>query len=771
MILRFTSTILLMLSSCLLKAQSHYQLSGKVIDEQKKVSLLYATVIVDDTVGISANEFGEFSIRLSKGKHNVKVTFMGYETFQRQVDIQQNYSLVVNMNPQTNKLKEFIVAERKSYGEEKIEKSQMSSISLKPKDINLLPSLIGEPDPIKVAQLLPGISKGVEGSSDMFVRGGDADQNLVLLDGSTVYNTGHLFGFMSVFNPDAIGEVTMMNGAFPAYYGGRLSSILDITTDEEMSDSSIIKGSVGIVSSRFTVKKPLLKKKMSVLLAARRTYIDQVLKVVNAEVQLPYYFYDVNGRINYNLNEKNKLYLSAYYGADILDLSRSRREEEDSNFQSNFNLANNSQSIGWKHIITSKKSTDLTVSRTKYAYQIDNSFDENGIDLSSGIEDYAGDFKYKIYRIDSSNLTLGSSFVYHNISPAVLNAKGIVESLISSTRSRSLSTLEGAFYGQYEKNFLEKFRLTVGFRQSYAFSGINLTQGISYDEFYTEHEPRVSVRYKLSGVSALKASYSRMVQYMHRVSSSSVTLPTDVWYTITKSIKPQTANQFALGYTRIFPEQDAFLSLEGYYKNMNNLTEYEEGTNLILNTEFEERLIQGKGDSYGVELLLRREHKRLQGWIAYTLSWTNRYFEQLNNGNSFPAKYDRRHNVAIVGIYKLTSRLAFSAVWEYLSGSRFTPIIGQYTVFNPGNTGIDLIPIYSERNAVALSDAHRLDIGITLKSKSKKKFRSEWKFSVYNVYNRATPVSINIVNENGSYKYLQPGLFGLLPSVAYSFEF
>lgn len=753
--------LLLLFSGISLFAQKKFNVSGQISDKDQGTNLPYATVIADDSIGVTTDENGKFSVKLTPGNHKLKVTFLGYSHQTMFLNVKADTNLKMEMFAEVNQLEEFVIEDEAFYGEKKLESSQMSTVSLNPKEIKMIPSLAGEADVIKVAQLLPGVSKGVEGSTDYFVRGGDADQNLVLLDGATVYNTGHLFGFMSVFNPDAIGDVTMMNGAFPAHYGGRLSSILDIKTDHEVPDKTNVKGSIGLISSRLTIKKPMKQQKMSFMLSGRRTYIDQILAKANTEVQLPYYFYDLNGRLNFNPNPKNKFYLSGYFGADILDFSRSSRRNNGS-FKSNFNIKNNSQSFGWKHIYSKNKFSDFSVSRTFYAYNINNSFEDNGIDLSSSLEDYSARFKMENYRADSSRITWGGSFITHAISPSILNSRGIVATIISSNRSRSLNAYEGAIFGQYEKDLTIRLKATVGYRQSFA---------ISDGKFYTGYEPRLAFRYKLNEFSSLKASYSRMSQYMHRVSSSAVSLPTDVWYTVTKRIKPQSSDQFVLGYVRTLPKANIFFSSEVYYKQMNNLTEYQEGTNLVLNTDFEKHLIQGKGDSYGIELLVRREHARLQGWVSYTLSWTNRHFPDLNGGRVFPAKYDRRHNVSIVGMYDITKRLTFSAVWEYISGSKFTPVIGQYAVLNPAYSGIELIPVYSDRNAVGLSDAHRLDIGLILKSKERKRFKSEWHFGIYNVYNRATPVSLIVSNENGQYKYVQPGLFGLIPSISYNFEF
>ena len=746
-------------SSCIF-AQQMVTISGKVKSSGDQSVLPFASIVLND-FGATTNESGKFSLRVPKGKYIMKITFLGFAQHEGVIELNSDTSVTVNLIPSSNELQEFVIEEEAYYGEEQLENSQMSTISLNPNEIKAIPSLAGEADLIKVAQLLPGVSKGIEGGTDFFVRGGDADQNLVLLDGATVYNTGHLFGFMSVFNPDAIGEVTMINGAFPSYYGGRLSSILDIRTQSEIPNITEIDGSIGLISSRLTIRKPFKQQRMSFMLSGRRTYIDQVLARANAEVQLPYYFYDLNGRFDYHISQKDQLFVSGYFGADILDYSRSNSSDTAS-FRSNFTIKNNSQSFGWKHFYSNSKYSDLSLSRTYYAYNINNSFEDNGIDLSSDLEDYAIRYKMQTYMSDSSEFVWGGSLITHSISPSILNTRGIISDIVSSSKGRRLSIIEGAVYGHLEKDLNFRWRLNMGYRHSFA---------VADGTFYHNYEPRISFRMKIDENSSLKGSYSRMSQYMHRVSSSAISLPTDVWFSVTKDIKPQTADQVVVGYLRTFPKANLFVSVESYYKNMNNLTEYEEGSNLVLSTDFEDQLIQGTGNSYGIETLIRRKGKRWQGWVSYTLSWTNRYFADLNNSMWFPAKYDRRHNVSIVGQYDITKRITFSAVWEYISGARFTPIIGQYTVLNPAYSGVEIIPVYSERNAVGLSDAHRLDIGLIISSKEERRFKSKWQFGIYNVYNRATPVSLIIVNENGGYKYVEPGLFGLIPSVSYNFEF
>ncbi len=750
---------------CSLSFSQTIQLLGTIKDAKSGSAMPFATVVADSTIATTSNNQGQFSLRISTGAHRVTIGFIGYQTKVIEGYFTRDTILSIGLNPDVQQLKEVVVSEEAFFGQEVVERTRMSKISLSPKEMSMLPTIAGETDIIKVAQLLPGVSKGFEGTNDYFVRGGDADQNLVLLDGATVYNTGHLFGFLSVFNPDVLGDVSMTTGGFTADQGGRLSSILDIKTTSGQADSAEIAGSIGIIASRVAYRTPIVKDKVTLTLGARRTYIDQVLRTLDAEVQVPYFFYDVNGRLDYRLNEKHNLWFSAYFGADVLDFSRlDDSQRGNSSFNSNFNLTNSIQSLGWNYQINSKDRLETTLSRTDYAYLLNTEFENNGIDITGAIEDLAIRSKWTHYFENKSKLTVGFEGIIHSIPEASLTSTGVINEFVPSSQSRAIQAQEYAVFVQYEKAITDKLNGSIGLRQS---------MGIADNRTYLNAEPRAALRYTLNETSSLKWSYSRMTQYLHRVSSSAISLPTDIWYSITDNIAPQTADQIALGYTRSFPSLSSFLTVEAYYKNMNNLTEYLEGTNLLLTADFESQLVQGRGDSYGTEVLLRHEGGRLQGWASYTLSWTNRRFEQLNNGNIFPAKYDRRHSVSLVGQFSLTDRWIFSAIWEYLSGARFTPVVGQYLMANPGNSGVELIPIYTDRNEVSMSSTHRLDLGLILKSKPQAKFKSEWHFSVYNVYNRANPTQVIVTTnpETGALQYVQSGLFGLLPSVAYHFRF
>lgn len=743
-------------------AQQTYLVKGVVRASDNNESLPFSTLKFGRS-GLATDENGYFSVDLTEGTYVFRASFSGYFSDTKKIKLNSDTSLTFILKPSTTQLSQVEVRGFRTPQKEQVESTDMSTIKVSPEAIRYLPSIAGEPDIIKTIQLLPGVTKGVEGGTDFFVRGGDADQNLVLLDGATIYNTGHLFGFLSVFNPESLGDITVIKGGFPANYGGRLSSILDIKTADGVPDRFSAEGSIGIISSRATVRTPIIRDKLGIMFSARRTYIDQVLRLFNQpEIALPYYFYDFNGRIDFQLNQKDKFYFSAYSGRDVLNFDQLVGEDENQ-ARSDFDFNSNSQSFGWQRIYDENKLLNVALSRSVYLYAVDNSFADNRIKIGSDIEDYALRVSNTEFREDNSKLKYGLDIITHNISPSTLESQGLLESFFPSNRSDGVFATEGALYIQYDKDWTDYLRISTGYRQSFA---------IADGSFYAGFEPRINARLRLNKNSSLKASYTRSMQYMHRVSTSNITLPADLWYTVTADIKPQSSNQFALGYAQNI-QSSWLLEVEGYYKTLYNVTEYQEGTNLILNTDFESAILQGVGNAYGLEFLLKKDEGKFNGWISYTLSWSNRQFDGLNNGNWFPARYDRRHNISIVTQYQLNNRILFSAVWEYISGSRFTPVIGQVATTSPGYLGVDIQNIYSDRNAVSLADSHRLDIGVTFKNRPSRRYIGEWTFGVYNAYNRATPIAINIVqnSDTGDFNYEQPGLFGLIPSISYNFKF
>lgn len=735
-------------------------IQGTVSDTgAEKLPFAHIVILPDSVISLS-DERGNFKLKIKPGTVTVQVSYTGYQTHNQSLRVRRDTTVSFVLSAVVNELEEIVVRSDR-YQEELFKSSRSGTQIITQKDINAIPVLGGEADLIKTLQLLPGTIRGVEGSSDLFVRGGAADQNLVLLDDAPIYNTSHLFGFLSVFNPDVLDHVEAINGAFPARYGGRLSSILDVKTNSEVAGQTHLSLDIGLIASRLYLEQPIVKDKASFWIAGRRTYVDQVVKAVKQE--LPYFFYDLNGKVILKPSSRDHVTMSYYSGEDILDLFRDRNGDGDG-FLTRFSSGNSSQSVLWKHSAATGWNAQSSLIRSQYRYNITNVFEDNELLATSDIEDLGARFSLRKDSIGRKNtaMTLGTEWTRHAVSPNVVNTVGTISELLKSSESNGRVANELAAFAEAEWSPAMRWKLNAGMRASMA---------IVKDKNYYRPEPRFAARYTISEKQNLKFSYSRMAQYMHRISNSAVSSPTDIWYPVTDSIKPQTADQFSAAWQRSMPAKNIFVSVEGYYKAMSQLIGYEEGTNLFLNTDFESKLIQGKGRAYGFEFLVRKESGKLTGWISYTLSWTWRQFDEINSGAWFPSRYDRRHNGAIVAQYALNKRWAISGVWEFISGSRFTPVIGQYFVLAPIIVGFDLIPVYSGINEVKLASTHRLDLGIKFKSRPEKKFQWQCFAGVYNAYNRANPIGINIEQQpDGTLKYVQPGLFGLLPFISYGFK-
>ncbi len=718
-------------------------------------------VVLPDSIFTLSDVEGEFKIKVPRGEKQIHVSYVGFENFNRAIKFTRDTTLTVSLKSKASQLQEVVISSTRNPQQEIFEENQTSKHVLTQSDINAIPVLGGEADVIKTLQLLPGTVRGIEGSSDLFVRGGAADQNLVLLDDAPIYNTSHLFGFLSVFNADVLDRVEAINGGFPAEFGGRLSSILNVGTKSNIPQRTAVSGDIGLIASRLYVEQPVVKDKASFWVAGRRTYIDQVIRATGEE--LPYYFYDFNGKFIFKPTDRDEIQFSHYSGEDLLDLFRDRNGDGDG-FLTTYASGNSSQSLRWNKLLKHNWHSAVSLTRTKYRYNILNAFEENELIAQSDIEDYGVRLLLQKDSVGNGSIKTGVDWTRHQVSPNVINTAGSISELLKSSSTRGRIADEFAFHIQYDWSPFEKIQINAGLR---------ISSAVVLNKNYFFPEPRLSIRYALHDDEALKFSYSRMVQYMHRISNSAVSSPTDIWYPVTDSIRPQTSHQVALGWQRNLSDENIFLSVEGYYKTMHELVGYEEGTNLFLNTDFESKLIQGRGEAYGVEFLLRKNSGKLTGWVSYTLSWSNRQFDEINGGRWFPSRYDRRHNGAVVAQYAFNKRWAASMVWEYISGSRFTPIIGQYALLAPTLTGADLIPVYSGINQVKLSASHRLDVGLKFKSKPGRKFQWQWFAGVYNVYNRANPIGINIEQDevDGSLRYTQPGLFGFIPFLSYGFKF
>jgi CarboxypepD_reg-like domain/TonB-dependent Receptor Plug Domain len=734
-------------------------ISGTVKDTAGEPLPFASVFLSPDSSGTLTDSNAKFSIQTLPGRKQLKVSYTGYKALHMVFNATRDTIVRFIAQREVAELKEAVITDRRYAQSDWIETTRTGTTTLTQEEVNSIPVLGGEADVIKVLQLLPGTVRGVEGSSDLFVRGGAADQNLVLLDDAPIYNTSHLFGFLSVFNPDILQKVESVNGGFPANYGGRLSSVLNVETRSDIAEKTQVSGNVGLIASRLFVEQPIIKDKASVWISGRRTYIDKLMKVIGEDV--PYFFYDLNGKIIVTPTDQDNIQLSYYAGKDVLSIFRDRNNDGEG-FLTSYKSGNNSQSLKWQRAWTSGWNSSTSLLRTAYSYNILNAFQDSRSLASSDIEDIGMKMLVNKKVTPGIALTFGVDWTRHDVSPSIVNVSGTFAEFFESSSASGRVAHELSPHGQAEWMLAKRWLINTGFRTSMAFTS---------NKKYIVPEPRISARYKLAKNESVKFSYSRMAQYVHRISNSAISSPTDIWYPVTDSIRPQTSHQVSIAWQKLFSGK-VYASVESYYKNMNDIIGFEEGTNLFFTTEFQSKLIQGTGSAYGLEFLVKKETGHLTGWISYTLSWAWRKFDQLNQGNRFPSRYDRRHNGAIVMQYALSKKWSLSAVWEFVSGSRFTPIVGQYAISSPTGAGVDLLPVYAPLNSVRLADTHRLDLGVKFRSNPDKRFQSECFVGVYNAYNRASPIGIRVEpTANGGLKYTQPGLFGTIPFISYGFKF
>jgi hypothetical protein len=757
-------------------AKAKHILSGYIKDISSGESVGDAAISIGSgSDGVRSNAYGYYSISVPEGDVDISISHIAYNGMQAVLQIesatQKDFKLTMAKGKSIGAV---VVKAKTKTVKQHVASTEIGKIELPIAMIKKVPTLFGESDVLKVMQLMPGIKRGGEGTIGMYVRGGGSDENLIQLDEATVYNAGHLLGFFSVFNSNALKDVTFYKGGFPANYGGRLSSIMDV----RMKDGNITRhkaeGSVGLISSNLTLEGPILKDKMSYTASGRRTYIDKVFKLVN--VPLPYYFYDANVKVNYKISNQDKLFLSGYFGNDILkfddgDLAGIAGTTSDSTQQqlgnldikSSSNLGNFTSTLRWNHVFKNQKLfMNTSLIQTRFRYDIKGGTAGALLGVSSSIQDYGGkvDFNYSLN--NNNQIKFGTELTQHTFRPNIVSLKADTAINAPIKAGKKLNNFEYAFYANNDQTISEKIKLNYGLR----FSGT-----LADSAAYAGIEPRVNVRYKINEVHSIKASYTKMRQYMHLVSSSNLALPTDLWYPVTKTIKPSVSDQVSVGYFTGIQKINTLISVEAYYKTMNNLIEYREGAVLIFSNKFEQEMVRGKGKAYGVELFVNKTQGKFTGWVGYTLAYSKRQFDSLNKGQWYYAKYDRRHDVSVVACYDISKRVSVSSAFVYSSGSPFTARIGQFLAPNPSLTGVDFVPIYSARNAYRLSAQHRLDIDFTIKSLPRKHWQGEWHIGAYNVYNRAQPNRVSLVVEpNGSYKYEQRGLFGIIPSIAYNFK-
>jgi hypothetical protein len=757
-------------------AQSGFTLSGYVKDKASGEDLIGASVVAVGTgKGISANSYGYYALTLPEGVYTIKVSYIGYKTIEEKITLKANTKIDFKLDADN------VLNEVEVHGEAprtQLDKTQMSKMDLNIEQVKKLPVLFGEVDVLKTLQLLPGVQSGSEGSTGFFVRGGAQDQNLIILDEATVYNASHLFGFFSVFNSDAIKNVELYKGDFPAKFGGRLSSVVDITLKDGNKEKFSGEGGIGLIASRLTLEGPIVKGKSSFIISGRRTYVDLFTNILNVRNQnnpnwrvIPgYYFYDLNAKVNYELSSSDRVFLSGYFGRDVFSFNRG-------NFGFGFNWGNATGTARWNHVYSPRLFQNTTATFTDYEYDISNTSNTIQFNLGSHIQDWSIKTDFDFIASEKHYIRFGASEVYHifDISRFQLLTSD------NTTSARLGNTLFGNELGIYVSDDWEiskKFKLNYGLR----WSGF-----IAQDKIYQAPEPRIAARYKLTDDVSLKASYTHMNQYVHLVSNSGSTLPTDIWYPSNKNVAPMNCDQVAAGVTTLILGDKLTITDEVYYKQYQNLVDYKNGAQLFLNTQLDTNFVFGKGWSYGNEIFIQKQVGRFTGWIAYTLAWTQVQFKgnttetTINNGNVFYAKYDQRHNISVVASYDITDRLTASATFVYQTGPN-TTLATSYSMIQDvprSNAYINLLE--DTRNNVRLPSYNRLDLSIVWKFKPKWG-KSDLTLSIYNVYDRLNPyivyidipenkASSNILNVPAGATLQQISLFPIIPSLTYNFKF
>lgn len=788
-IITFLVVLLSALSSF---GQEKFTLSGTIIDANSNETLIGVNVVIPELkTGVTTNEYGFYSITIPKGNYTVQISYLGYLTISESISLNQNIKNNFNLFSNETALQEVIITDNKTKID--IKKPEMSVNKLSISAIKKMPVVLGEVDVLKSILLLPGVTNAGEGASGFNVRGGGADQNLILLDEATIFNSSHVFGFFSVFNPDAIKDLKLYKGGIPARYGGRASSVLDIYQKDGNSKGFHVNGGIGLISSRILAEGPLVKDKGSFLIGGRSSYAHLFLKLSEEQKNNSAYFYDLNTKLSYKLDTNNSLYLSGYFGRDVFSLNKSF-----TNIYGNATL-----NLRWNHLFSEKLFSNLSLIYSDYYYGLD--LDFVGFKWDSGIRNYNIKYDFKNYISDKFKLNYGVNGIYYEFNPGTIRPSD-ENSGINFDQLDKKYAFEPAVYINADHEISDRIVLSYGLRYSMFYRLGQSTVNIYADnnpvtfnsalqiyekatpidtKFYDRNkvmqsynylEPRFSLAYQINDEQSIKASYNRMVQYLQLISNTSSPTPLDVWTPSDSFIKPQIADQVALGYFKNFSDDMYSLEVETYYKEVQNRLDYIDGADLIANKAIEQIILNGQLRSYGLEIMFRKNEGKFNGWISYTLSKSEQQTPGrtpietgINNGQWYNSVYDKLHNVAITTSYNLNEKWSFGANFALQTGQPVTYPVGQYDYL-----GIN-VPSYGLRNENRLPAYHHLDIAATLTPKSNKdrQWKGEWVFSIYNLYNRKNAASINFRQntDTGSNEAVKTSIFGVVPAVSYNFKF
>ncbi|HEX8545365.1 MAG TPA: TonB-dependent receptor [Cytophagaceae bacterium] len=781
--LKFLLILQILLWSTASKAQQgKVSVSGYLKDATSGEAMMGANIFVKElNIGTATNDYGFYSLTLTPGVYTLVIDYLGFQTLTKTIELKEGTKLDIELQPDTQILNEIVVSTEAE--DKNIRSNEMSVTQVSIKELKKMPAMLGEVDVVRSIQLTPGVSTVGEGAAGFNVRGGGIDQNLILLDDAPVYNSSHLYGFFSVFNPDAVRDVKLMKGGIPAQYGGRLSSLLDVRMKEGNNRRFEGSGGIGTVSSRLTLEGPIKKEKGSFIVAGRRSYADLFLKLTPDFKDNVLYFYDLSAKGNYNITSNDKLFVSGYFGRDVFRFGKDFYTE----------WGNQTATVRWNHIYNSKLFSNVTAVMSNYDYNLGVPSGAVAFDWKSYIrtQSVKADFNYFVNT--ENTLSFGASGIYYRMEPGKsgpLGDKSIFKTLdIEDQKAR-----EYAAYVSNEQKLNPRLSLEYGLRYSlfnyvgsktvydYATKEVGKQKEMSGQrtfkdgesvKLYHNLEPRFSARYILNEESSLKLGYNRMSQYIHLLSNTTASSPLDIWTPSTNNIKPELADQIALGYFKNLKGNTYELSAETYYKKMQNQVDYINGAQILLNEMYEGDLLYGQGRAYGLELMARKNKGKLTGWVSYTLSKSERKIEGINNNEYYRAKYDKPHNLSLVGMYELNDRWSVSANFNYSSGVVATFPNARYEfqgVIVPHNTD-------NERNNYRLPAYHRLDLSATYKKKYKKerRFQSEWVFSLYNAYGRRNPFTIYFQQNKDNRQQTEAirlSILGVpLPSVTYNFKF
>ncbi len=754
-------------------AQQKFTISGTIRSQKTGETIIGASIRAGNA-GTTSNDYGFFSLTLEKGKYTIEATAVGLQPKSYSITLDKDITLNITLGEEEKTLDNVtIIGAAKNRS---LSSPQMGIERLTAKDIKNIPALLGERDVLKTVQLLPGIKSAGDGNSGFFVRGGAADQNLILLDEATVYNASHLLGFFSTFNSDAIKDVTVYKGGMPAQYGGRLSSVLDVKMNDGNNQDYGVSGGIGLISAKLNVEGPIQKDKSSFLVTARRTYADMFLKLSKDSTlnNNKLYFYDLNAKMNYSIGDKDRIFISGYFGKDKLAAGET------------FGLdwGNATATLRWNHIFSNKLFSNTSAIFSNYDYNISIRSGANDFNIFSQIRDWNLKQEFQWYLNNRNSIKFGFNTIHHTIRPGEVRPASDKSSINESLLQRRYSWENGLFATNTWKAS-DKLNITYGIRLT-AFSVLgkgdfynidgngNVTDTLSYTKgqfvkTYINPEPRVAASYQLNTTTSVKASYVRNVQNLHLISNSTTSSPTDKWVASTNIIKPEISDQVSIGYYKNLWDNNYELTIETYYKNMQHQIDYRDGANVYINSDaIETQLLFGKGRAYGIELQFKKKIGKFTGWLSYTLSKTEKKIDGINNNNWYNARQDRTHDIALVASYQLSKKWTVSANWVFYTGNAVTFPAGKYTVDN------QVVFYYTERNGYRMPAYHRLDLGATWLLKQKKKFSSELSFSLYNAYGRENAYTISFresKDDPDRTEAVQLALFKFIPSVSYNFKF